>query len=102
MAVLLKAEENEDDLSGAARNVVEGIRQGLTEAQAADRAGVSRDELRVWMRDRVFRAAVHRARREGPYEPHIWTGDTGDTRAIPPPGTPEREIERQGWRGWGR
>src|SRR5271165_5076683 len=98
MAFLWKREQDENELSWAARRVLEGVRRGLSDDQAAAEANIDEDELRAWKRDPHFRSAIRRARREGPREVHLWFFDGPDTDGIPPPSASTREIERRGWR----
>jgi hypothetical protein len=92
---LFKSEVDEKDLVDGARSVLEGIRQGLSEPEAAKRAGVSGDELRRWKRKDAYREAIRRAKRE---EPGLTArgicsleqfAPPEDPHAIPPPGASE-------------
>lgn len=66
MAFLYQKEKDDGELSYEARMLCEAVRDGKSEADAAMQAGVSEAELRMWRRDVVFRAALQRARDEGP------------------------------------
>lgn len=72
MAFLYRREADENELSYQAQNVLERVRHGLSEAEAAESANVEVDELRRWKRTPGFRAALNRARREGPTAPRVW------------------------------
>ena len=72
MASLYRREVEENELSSQAQNVLERVRHGMTETAAAESARVDPDELRQWKRDHGFRAALNRARRDGPVSPRVW------------------------------
>jgi hypothetical protein len=71
MSFLFRKQEDDHQLSRAAERLIAGVRQGLSEAEAAAQAEVSVEEHRQWQRDRVFRAALRKARRAGPYKPWV-------------------------------
>jgi len=62
---LLKSERDETEWCYEARDVIGFVGQGMTDSQAAERAGVSAEEMRAWKRQKGFRAALRRARRSG-------------------------------------
>ena len=87
MRFLYKKEREDKEFDWAARAILDGVSEGLSESKAAARAGVSAEELRTWRRDAHFRAAVKRARTEDRV-PKVWwfpnePEDPG--HAIPPP-----------------
>jgi hypothetical protein len=101
---LFKREVDEKELVYEARSVLDGVRLGLTEAEAAKRAGVPMEDLRSWKRDGSYRHALRRARTEGP-------GLTAQgicsleqflpeepRPVVPPPTTPAWQLGRKGWR----
>jgi hypothetical protein len=98
-----EAEANEADLSFEAREVLHAVGHGKTEAQAAAEAGIGLEELRAWKRDPAFRAAIKRARREGPREAQLWTFDVARGRYVssrerdssPPDTPPQLSIAQQ-------
>jgi hypothetical protein len=63
---LFRREVDDNELVYAARQVVEAVRSGLSEDDAARQAGVDEETLRGWRRDSVFRHAVRRAKALGP------------------------------------
>ena len=101
MRFLYKKEREDNEFDWAARSILDGVSDGLSESEAAARAGVSADELRTWRRDAHFRAAVKRARTED-RTPKFWDmrqfDEPEDPRAIPPPTTAAWELGRKGWR----
>jgi hypothetical protein len=104
---LYRQDFDESQLIPPARRVLGWIREGCSEREAANRAEVSDTELRAWKRDSGYRAAVRRAKKENPprcIDLNARAAELGiaDAYGAPPPGTPEREIERQGWRRWFR
>jgi hypothetical protein len=88
MRFLYKKEREDQEFDWAARSILDGVSEGLSESEAAARAGVGADELRTWRRDAHFRAAVKRARTEDRV-PKIWvlSDEPEDPGHIPPPGT---------------
>lgn len=103
---LFRREVDERELVDKARSFLDGIRLGRSEREAAERAEVSAEELRGWKRDGAFRAAIKRAKRDGPgltaqgicsFE-QLDQLAPWDPYAPPPPGGSELEIERAGWR----
>ena len=106
---LFKSEVDEKELVDGARSVLEGIRQGLSELEAAKRAGVPLDELRRRKRKDSYREAIRRAKHEEPgltaqgicRLDQIGDPEPEDPRAIPPPTTAAWELGRKGWRRLG-
>jgi len=102
MAYLFKREEDEREFSYPARAVLAAVARGLSEPEAAGEAGIDVAEVRQWKRDPAFRAALRRAKREGPHEPKCidlrnYLGGESPP-ALPPPGTPQAQVEEEGWR----
>jgi hypothetical protein len=62
---LLKSEHDEAAWCYEARDVLGFVGQGMSERDAAARAGVSAEELRAWKRMKAFRAALKRVRKTG-------------------------------------
>jgi hypothetical protein len=62
---LLKSERDERDWCYEARDVINFVGTGMSERDAAARAGVSAEELRAWKRQKGFRVALRNARRNG-------------------------------------
>jgi transposase len=60
---LLKSERDETAWCYEARDVLGFVGEGMSERDAATRAGVSAEELRGWKRQKGFRAALRQARR---------------------------------------
>jgi hypothetical protein len=107
VAFLRKSEEDANELSSAARAVVERVAHGMSEEAAAAEVGVEEEEedLRRWKRESVFRAAIRRARREGPSEVHFYAwNDVDETppSPFPPPGASDAqvdaEVRQESWR----
>ena len=63
---LFRRETDEREFEWSARSVLDGVRMGLTETEAAKRAGVPLEDLRRWKRDGSYRHALRRARTDGP------------------------------------
>lgn len=84
MAYLYKKEQDENEWSYEVRAFLFAIGDGKSEAQAAAEACIDVEDLRGWKRKPEFRAAIKRARREGPREPHIWVF-SDDEPGKPPP-----------------
>ena len=101
MAFLYERERDANELTAEVRAYLYAIGDGKSESEAAALACIDLEDLRRWKRDPVFRSAVKRAKREGPRTPHVWAGPISSPGA-PPPGTPEAQIEREGWAAWHR
>jgi len=96
---LFQRELDENELVWEDRAVIDGVRNGQSDADAAQAAGVDGETLRGWKRDPAFRQALRRAKVEGPREPtvHDLRPHT-DPSGIPPPGSSDFTIEQAGWR----
>lgn len=104
---LFRRETDEQELSMNARRLLGAVRSGKNPEEAAREANVSAEDLRRWMREPTFRAALRREPapatvidlrdvERGMIERSELPG--GDPTAPPPPGSSEREISQQGWR----
>jgi len=82
VSFLYKREDDENELSIPARRVLSGVRRGLSPEDAAAEAGVTPEELRGWLRQPHYRAALRRKPAEaqlvnldsylsGPVEPRL-------------------------------
>ena len=101
MSFLFKREREEGELDWDARSFLAAVSDGLGETEAAEQAGVDVEELRAWKRNSVFRAALRRAKTEGP---GLTARGICSLEAFsddpPSPGTPDLQIGQAGWHGW--
>lgn len=67
---LFRDELDESKLLDHAHRFLEGLRQGLSEAEAIARSGADFEDLRQWRRNPAFRAAARRAPKER--GPRLW------------------------------
>ena len=58
MGFLYKREADENELSAEARRVLSAVRAGRSQEEARVEAGVSAEDLRAWLREPSYRAAM--------------------------------------------
>jgi hypothetical protein len=97
-AGLFQEEVEGKPLSWEPRRFLDAIRNGATQEQALEQTGVSREQLLVWKTHLRFRKELKIAKR-GEGIARFWSFSELEAPSVaPPPGTPDFQIEAEGWR----